>query len=235
MLLSPFYPFLSTDITSPDSIIGTPSVSVHSPISNNKPFESISPEPISNDSLYSLSESVAPKIETTIEENVESKITQIKIESAIEEISGEEDNQQTVEMDISSSPIDPTTITDLSKDEGNIELSSDAGDKSLLLSPCNDGNSKPGGAKRKMSLLEYRSRARKPEQIQRKPPSQEAAPQPHISSIITSPTPPPSAVLNTPPTNNPPSHSFLSYSSSFLSGSTNRITKPLGETGTCIK
>ncbi len=191
-------------------------VTVQSPTASisSKHFESISPESVSS-ILYNKSDN--PKIE--MEEN-----------NDIEEISGDEDDQQMIEMDLSSPH--PTDQSIINTSDINIgQSNSDLGD---LLSPYTDANGKPG-AKRKMSLLEYRSRVRKPsEQIQRKAPSQEI-PQSHvhISPTLTSLTPPTS--INTPPTNHPTSHSFLSYSSSFLSGSSssNRILKPIRQTGTC--
>ena len=175
---------------------------------------------------------VLPKLEIISEVTEKGSGFQKKpeVEIAVEEISGEEDNPESVEMDISSSPLPPAGVTDeqdmnfAGRDKSVFDSSVDGMEKSLFLSPLNDSNSKPGGAKRKMSLLEYRSRARKPsEQMQRKPPSQDAS---LLGSIMTTPTPPPpSTCISVPPTN-PPSHSFLSYSSSFLSGSSNRTVKP---------
>ena len=195
----------------------------------------------------------------------------------IEEVSEEEDNQDTVEMDISSSPpppppllphsnfitsLDSTTddnkpshltssypliqdttykgdkeIDDVSPikekvPEDSLDLMKgevmSGNDKSTILSSYNEGVILPGSkpaAKRKMSLFEYRNRARKPSEQQQQP--RKTHLQESSSSFTSISSTPPSITITStssiPPVTSP-SVSFLSFSSSFLSSSSNRGT-----------
>ena len=195
----------------------------------------------------------------------------------IEEVSEEEDNQDTVEMDISSSPTpapllpnsNVITSLDSTKDDnkstssypliqdttykGDKEIddvspikekvSEDSldlmkgevmsgNDKSTILSSYNEGVILPGSkpaAKRKMSLFEYRNRARKPSE-QHQQPRKTHFQESSSSFTSISSTPPSITITSTtsiPPVTSP-SVSFLSFSSSFLSSSSNRGTSTSG-------
>ena len=220
----------------------------------------------------------AVKIEGEDKEKNQSEV--IENMDIIEEVSEKEDNQDTVEMDISSSPpppplpphsnfitsLDSTTDDDKSSHQtssyplthdttykGDKEIDDvspikekvpedsldlmkgevmSGNDKSTILSSYNEGVILPGSkpaAKRKMSLFEYRNRARKPSEQQQQP--RKTHFQESSSSFTSISSTPPSITITSttsiPPVTSP-SVSFLSFSSSFLSSSSNRGTSTSG-------
>lgn len=198
-------------------------------------FESISPEPMAPEPIASSSSDTEP---TSINKDITSDQDNDQNEEATktEKVTTLEDNQEAVEMDISSSPPLSCDQPELTTREDDVttkpstssEMYIDGNERTDLLMSSGGLDPKPG-PKKKMSLREYRSRSRKPsEQMQCKPLSLDTG---QLSSVMATPTPQSSS---SPPPITRSSHSFLSYSSSFLStSSASRITKPLGETGTC--
>ena len=134
------------------------------------------------------------------------------------------DRKDEVEMDISSPPPPKTTVamtTDITSPlpmvysaDSLLSVSDDASSDKLS---CDPSDCRPAG-KRKMSLLEYRSRAKRPGISDGK----KASLPPILTerSSVSSPSSSSTSSLLS------PSVSFLSFSSSFLSGSSRRAAQP---------